>query len=475
MIMTDYSTLKQNTLKFLENCYPSEGVFDAEGWEASGESSVLTPAAKTFIKKDCQIQIVNKTFSQRMSDNDWRFSSTPGGCESLEGGHSALETYYFYGLTDQLSRENKDAWISYFNQYQDRETGYFLGPYVRPKDHRAWQDYSLCTHPWYHMHDHFVSSLCSTMMLLGGKSKYPLSSGSMTGRFLEKSYLEEYLYGRDWNAYQKDGNYRRHNPWWMGNEFWFPACILWQITQWEAGTPAAKQARRMLDEVWYRWHDENFGITGFWYGELNGDPTKIWNNGFSGPLFSDDRSDSKYEWISVPVMGGAHQLWFYDFDGHPIAESVRKAQTDTLLSLQNVNDFHFGLYSSDRPDSGSDNCTDVDCMTLLAINHCRQDYRRKEIETALEKAAIAILNDKINQDGVLVSRQNREYLHHSASYETLSRAGDANVLDQSFYFWALRAAFSVLKRSNYPELQSFIDHDWPNVLSHWLWLPQKTR
>ncbi|HPF55338.1 MAG TPA: hypothetical protein PLV03_02245, partial [Clostridiales bacterium] len=472
--MTDFMTLKNNTLAFLENCCPSNGVFNAVGWESSGENSVLTPAARAFIKTDDQIRVLKKSFSQRMAENDWRFSSTPGGCESLEGGHSALETYYFYGLTEQLPQENKDAWIAYFNQYQDRETGYYLGPYVRPKNHRAWRDFSLCTHPWYHMHDHFVSSLCPTMMLLGGKSKYPLSSGSMTGRFLEQSYLEEYLWRRDWNAYQKDGNYRRHNPWWMGNEFWYPACILWQITQWESGTPTAAQARKMLDEVWYKWHDENFGVTGFWYGELNGDPKRIWNNGFSGNILPNDRSDLKFEWVSVPVMGGAHQLWFYDYDGHPIPENVRKAQTDTLLSLQNVNDHRFGLDSPDRLDSESDNCKDVDCMTLLAINYQRQDYRRKEIETALEKAAIAILNDKINKDGVLVSRQNREYLHHSASYETLSRAGDANILDQSFYLWALRAAFSVLKKSDSPALQSFIDYDWPAVPSHWLWLPPRT-
>jgi len=408
----------------------------------------------------------------RRRDNDWAFASTPGGVESIEGGHSAVETLFFLGELDRLSPENKAAWVAGFNRYQDEDTGYYLGPYVPPANHRSWRDPRACTHPWEHMHDHLVASLCPTLMLLGGKSKVPLSEGRQTGRFLKRDCLRDYLWGRDWNDYARDGNYRRHNPWYMGNEFWYPACILWQIIQWEPGTAAARQARRMLDEVWYDWHDRNFGVNGFWYGDLDGEPDRIWQAGMqSGHMPLHPATKEERFWTAVAVMGGAHQLWFYDFDRHHIPDAVRRAQTDNLLFLQNRHHQRFGMGDVDNLAEPSCNCTDVDCMTLLAINHHRQDYRRVDIARALAAAARAILTDKVNSAGVLQSQPGAPFTHCFNSAATLSPGDAGNLLDQSFYLWAVIAACSVVERSDSPELQSFLDHDWPRTPSHWLWVP----
>jgi hypothetical protein len=150
---------------------------------------------------------------------------------------------------------------------------------------------------------------------------------------------------------------------------------------------------------------------------------------------------------------------------------VRRAQTDNILALQNRHNHHFGLGDVEDPAGISNNCTDVDCLTVLAINFHRQDYRRDEIERALHAAVRAILADKINADGVLQSRPGEAFTHCFNSVATLSPGDAGNMLDQSFYLWAVMAACSVVKVSDDPQLQTFLDHPWPQTPSHWLWVP----
>jgi hypothetical protein len=466
--------LKANILRFLERCGVAEGVANEAAWNAAGVLKVFGAEAERFIRPAAERREAPVSIAERLRVNHWAFASTPGGVESLEGGHSAVEALFLLGELGRLSNENKRAWVHYFNQYQDRETGYYLGPYVPPRDHPSWRDGRVCTHPWSHMHDHLISSLCPTLMLLGGTSRFPLSQGSMTGRFLDRSYLEHYLHGRDWNDYRGDLDFRRHNPWWMGNEFWYPACILWQIATWEAGTPEARQARRLLDDVWYAWHDRNFAVDGFWHGDLDGDPARLWQGCLpSGNLPVTASAPDQLRRSAIAIMGGAHQLWVYDFDGHPIPEAVRRAQTDAVLAIQNRHHRHFGLGDVENPHGWSNNCTDVDGMTVLAINHHRQDYRRADIAVALRRAMQAILTDKINADGVLQSIPGAPFAHNFNSWATYSPGNQGNLLDQSFYLWAVVAACSVVRDAEEPVLRSFLEQAWPRVPSHWLWVPKE--
>lgn len=471
--MTDYSSFKQSVLRFLDQCGVGDGIADEAAWEAADCPPVTSTSAAQFVKTPAPRV---KPLSGRLADNDWAFASTPGGGESLEGGHSAVEALYLLGELDRLSPANRRAWVESFNRHQDEATGYYLGPYIPQRDHASWRNPAHCSHPWDHMHDHLVSCLCPTLMLLGGQSRFPLSRGSQTGRFLDRAYLEHYLTGRDWNDYRGDGNYRRHNPWWMGNEFWYPACMLWQISVWEAGTPAAATARRLLDEVWYPWHDRNFACNGLWAGDLDGDPARLWHGSLpAGRLPEKLETPDELRWSAMMIMGGAHQLWFYDFDNHPIPDAVRRAQTDAVLALQNRHNGHFGMGDVDNPAGWSNNCTDVDCLTVLAMNHHRQDYRRAEIAAAAERAASAILTDRINAAGVLQSVPGAPFTHCFNSWPTYSPAGSGNVLDQSFYLWAVAAACTVIESPRDAALHSFVQKPWPRVPSHWLWIPEVSR
>jgi hypothetical protein len=474
MPLPDFSTFRMNVLAFLDRCYPSAGVVDADAWEAAGAVTITSPEAQArYVRPENERVVVTKTLDARLREDDWAFASTPGGGESLEGGHSAVEALWWLGELDRLSPANRAAWVAYFNAYQDPDTGYFLGPYIPAREHPSWQVGAVCTHPWDHMHDHLVACLGPVLHLLGGHSRLPLSHGSMTGRFLQEDYLNAFLRGRDWNDYRHDLNFRRHNPWWMGNEFWYPGMILWLIAVWEAGTAEGREARRLLDEVWYRWHDANWSEVGFWSGDLDGDPALQW--GAEWQMAAAERTLTTRDgrrWAAMQVMGGAHQLWNYGFDGHPIPAAVRRRQTDTVLALFNPHTGHFGLGDVENPGEWSNNCMDVDCTTLLAINYHAQDYRRAEIAAALERAARAILTDRVNAAGVLESNLSAPFTHNFNSLPTFSPAGWGNVLNQSFYVWALAAACSVVSKTTDPRLQSFLDHPWPQMPSPWLWVPR---
>jgi len=477
MNIPSFDRYQANVLAFLNRCAPGPGVYDEAAWAAAGIPRVLDPRCAGFIVPPERREVRVRTLADRCRDNDWRFASTPGGVESVEAGHSAVETLFLLGELGRLSPQNRNAWVACFNRYQDEDTGYYsLGPFVPAADHPSWKDPAACSHTWEHMQDHLLCSLCPDLMLLGGKSKVPLSQGRLTGRFLDREYLRDYLTARDWNAYAGDGNYRRHNPWYVGNEFWHAAAMLWQITQWEAGTPAARQARRLIDEVWYAWHDRNFGVNGFWYGEMGGDPARYWRGGGrSGETPARPSSPEERFGMAMAAMGAAHQLWFYGFENHPIRDSVREVQTDNLLALQNRHHGRFGMGDVDNPQEPSSNCTDVDCMTVLASNHRRQDYRRADIEAALHRAACGILADKINAGGVLQSQPGAAWSHCFNSVPTFSPADQGNLLDQSFYLWAVVAACSVLTRSDDTGFQTFVERQWPQPPSHWLWTPARPR
>ncbi len=468
--LPSFKTLRRNVLSFLEKCAPSSGVFDEPAWENAGENSLHSPGSRAFIVPESERKVRILCLEERIRSRNWAFASTPGGVESLEGGHCAVETLFFFSELQRLPTAAKEDWVDYFNSYQDADTGYYLGPYVPPRGHPSWQDGKACTHSWEHMQDHLAASLCPTLMLLGGRSRFPLSKGSLTGRFLDRAYLEHFLRGRDWSGYRNDLDYRRGNPWWMGNEFWFPAALLWQIAAWEEGSAAAREARKLLDEVWYPWHDANFASCGTWIGDLDGDTSLWWHgNLFSGTQVNSWNTRNERNWAAMPLMGGAHQLWFYNFENHPIPESVRRAQTDVILALQNPHNHHFGLGDTENPEEYSSNCTDVDCMTLLAMNYHKQNYRRKEIERALHDAARAILGDRLNSQGALESVPDQPFMHNFNSVPTFSPANWGNVLNQSFYLWAVRSAATVVQESADPNLADILNHPWPDVPSHWLW------
>lgn len=469
----DATSLQHATRALIDACAPSDGVVDRSAWTAAGCPSLHSPAGAACVKPPAARRIVTRTLAQRIASGDWAFASTPGGEESLEASHSAAEALFLWGDLARLSQADRRGWSDYFNRWQDRETGYFLGPYVPERSHPCWAR-SDTTHPWSHMHDHLLAVVVPCQIMLGGKPRHRLSEGAQSGRFLDRGLLEAYL-ERDWSGYRNDGDYTRQNPWWMGNEFWYPGCLLWAISVTESGTAAGVHARQLLDEVWYRWHDANMNRWGLWHGSLAGDPARFWRGGLQADEALPERivTRGQHHWAAVQVMGGAHQLWLYDFDRHPIPERIRAAQTDLLLSMPCRNDGRFGLWGPDAERSDSNDCTDVDCLTLLANNHARQDHRRSDIAAVCGRAAASILAHKRDAWGVLASRPGNLWTHHSHALATCSPADAPNLHQQAFYLWAVLAAVSVLDRHDDPDVQSFIYRSWPTMPTHWLWTPQR--
>ena len=460
----------------MDSCAPSDGVVDRVAWDRAGFPSLWSAEAKPCIRPLAERRIQTKTLEQRMAENDWAFASTPGGVESLEASHSAAEILYLWGDLSRLSLANRQAWVDYFNRYQNRETGYFEGPYIPLAGHEIWKR-PQTSHPWAHMHDHLLSVIVPCQIMLGGRPRHPLSEGSQTGRFLDRGYLENFL-ERDWTGYRHDSDYSRHNPWWMGNEFWYPGCILWAISLTEPDTAAGARARQLLDQVWFRWHDEHLNPFGFWHGSLAGDPATLWRGGLGAGEAIPHRlptTPGQWHWAAMQVMGGAHQLWLYDFERHPIPDATRRLQTDLLLGMQCKRDGRFGLEGPDTERSESNDCTDVDTLTLLAYNFVRQDYRRADIAGACGRAASSILANKLDAFGVLSSRPGEAWTHHAHSIETYSPGDAPNMHQQAFYLWAVLAAVSILERHEDPAVQAFIDHPWPTMPTHWLWVPGRQR
>ncbi len=90
---------------------------------------------------------------------------------------------------------------------------------------------------------------------------------------------------------------------------------------------------------------------------------------------------------------------------------------------------------------------------------------------SLQKGWNFSLTDRINADGVLESVPGAPFAHNFNSWETYSPAGQANLLDQAFYLWAVVAAAAATRRSKDPALNGYLAHAWPRVPSHWLWVP----
>src|SRR5690606_4214446 len=106
-------------------------------------------------------------------------------------------------------------------------------------------------------------------------------------------------------------------------------------------------------------------------------------------------------------------------------DGIRQAQTEVLLGLQHHRDHRFGLEGPATPASESNDCTDVDCLTLLANNASRSDYRRADIVKACERAAASLLRDRRDTAGLFRARPNEAWTHHPTSYECFSPADAA--------------------------------------------------
>lgn len=246
---------------------------------------------------------------------------------------------HLLGDLDTLDSAERQAWLSWLQEFQDPESGLFVDQQnaARAPD----QD-----HDNEHLNRQLTTFCLSAVHALGGRPRHPL-------RFLDAwkdpARIERWLDSLNWK-----------NPWNCGNKAMFMGIFLAYDLE-QTGDPGT---RRALD-AWFDWHDRHQRpASGFW-GE--------------GP-----RADY------IDGMGGAyHQYTIYNYMQRPLG--YPEQIVDRVLLLQQPD----AMYS---PYQGGATCYEMDAVDILVHSYRRHDYRRADIRAALRRMLPAVLETQ-NADG----------------------------------------------------------------------------
>jgi hypothetical protein len=250
-----------------------------------------------------------------------------------------------YNNLRNISPEQQCEWIDLINSEQDEETGFFIDP--RLKYEGLFSEHLSKDHDWAYVTWQSTCFCISALKALGGEMKHRL-------RFLDEwrnpDKVTSWLENLDW----------RRGTWTAGNVAMFLGVCL--ITDYETNNDI--KARDAL-EAFFDWHD-NFQDpkTGFW-GTNCGTP------------------------VHIGLFGAMHQYLLYYYTGRPLRYMERIV--DNTLLIQQPD----GLFSSI---GGGGACEDLDAVDTLVNMYQRIDYRRNDIEKALQKVLAAIVNSQ-NEDG----------------------------------------------------------------------------
>ena len=284
--------------------------------------------------------------------NKGQFASRPDGTETLYASSFAVMIWHYLGRLQGLCEEERDIWINYLSGFQDPQSGLFIGPEVVPGE------LTSLKHNYEHVTMHLTAHVLPALHLLGGRPMYPLR---FAHRFLDRTYLQDWLKARDWK-----------NAWLEGNNLLFVGQFLVYLRDFED----IVQAGEALD-LYFHWLDE----------EQDPD-TGLWGtNGYCSNF--------------VAMCGGYHQLLMYYYCNRPIR--YRKRLVDVVLDLQHPDGgFH--------PKGGGGACEDVDAVDILVNMYKQIDYRRPVIRRALRRALGNVLRKQM-LDGGFVSRLNEDFMH----------------------------------------------------------------
>jgi hypothetical protein len=296
---------------------------------------------------------VLKFVSSCLIDPDgWRFSSTPGGAETLYASSFACMLYHYLGLLKELPPRQKEKWVAYLNSWQDPTTGLFLGPELVSGERVSTK------HSFEHLAQHLTAHVLPALILLGSRPKYPLA---FAYPYLDPNYLVHWLDARDWR-----------DAWLEGNNLLFIGQFLVFLRDFEKYATAQPAL-----ELYFDWLDkEQDPATGLWG-----------SNGFCS------KADALY--------GGYHQLLIYYYVGRPIRYGERLI--DVALELQH-SDGGF------NPNGGGGACEDTDAIDILINMYKRLNYKRPQVRIALRKAVKHIL-DRQMPDGGFVYRLHKPFIH----------------------------------------------------------------
>jgi hypothetical protein len=307
------------------------------------------------------------------------FRICPGGQNSLYASCYALMALNAVGALDSLSEGQKRSWAGFLNDWQEPESGYFLGPELAPEElarvHRFKdQDYIRL---------HLAIHVLPALDLLGARPRFRLRFAE---RFAEPAGLLSWLEQRDWRK-----------AWLEGNNLIACGQLLVHLHQVE-GDPAAARALTLYFD---------------WLDEQQDPATGLWGtNGHSPP--------------AEALYGAYHQLLLYHYCRRPVRHADRI--TDTVLALQQPD----GSFTQ-TPGGGA--CEDLDAVDVLVNLVKRTGYRRTEVAAALVRTAAHVLRQEA-PDGGFVYRWGQSFLQNGA-LRTFVPAGVADSFSTWFRLHAL--------------------------------------
>jgi hypothetical protein len=260
-----------------------------------------------------------------------------------------MTLHYLNGIKD-MGKGDRRAWVDYIRQWQDPDSGIFIGPEIVPGE------LTSSIHDWTHVTMHLTAHAVPALHILGGRPAYALRFAK---RFLDLNRLSQWLQRRDWRK-----------AWLEGNNLLFVGQFLIYLRDFEQ-CDEAQVALNLLFEWLNREQDPATGLWG--------------TDGYC------DAFDAIY--------GGYHQLLLYYYCNRPVPHAERII--DTGLGLQHSD----GGFARDW---GGGACEDVDVVDILVNLYKRTGHRPRAVRRALQLALDNILNQQL-ADGGFVYRKGQTF------------------------------------------------------------------
>ena len=181
-------------------------------------------------------------FVDSMKDRDgpfWAYKLTKDSDYSVFSFCFSIFIRNTFGELQNIDQKTKEEWISFLQNLQDENTGYF-------NDLDSNDKFTDSEHNPKHLNLQLTTFCIAALDCLDSSALYPL-------KFIEKYYAPSYL--NDWLG---SLNWKRSSN--SGNKVMFIAiCLIYNYQQF-----GIKKAKLALD-IWFMWMDKNQNSkTGFW-------------------------------------------------------------------------------------------------------------------------------------------------------------------------------------------------------------------
>lgn len=312
----------------------------------------------------------------------------------------AVFTRELYNDLNNISHTERDAWIELIQNCQDRNTGLFIDPLLK-KEKKIDEDIGR-DQGWGYTTWQSTTFCISALKALNGRIKYPFNFLDV---WKNPDKVTSWLNSLDW----------KRRTWCNGNLAMFLGICM--ITDYELNND--EKARESLD-AFFDWHD-NFQDpkTGFW-GTDRGTP------------------------INIGLYGAIHQYLLYYYMNRPL--KYKEKIIDHTLLIQKPD----GLFSLTGDGGG---CEDLNATDTLVNMHKRINYRRKNIEKALQKVSVATINLQGDDGGFLWAKR------HHFGINDWSKLGFSILRHRNFGYWRHSCTEAVIGQ--------FITYNKPRLSQGW--------